>query len=89
MLTKILTFFRVIRNSHRETNRRMLKLETLFRKGNVLQGLSGCHYRVVSSEMCFAILLDFRGTHYLVDWLTPAGTIHYEVADRFDLIELA
>ena len=89
MLTKIFTFFRAIRQAHRETNRRMLKLETLFLTGNVLKGLDGRRYRVVGGELCFAILMDFRGNTHIVDWLTPAGTIRDEVADRFDIIETA
>lgn len=89
MLTKLLTFFRELRKSRRNAKCRILKLETLFREGNVLRDLDGSTYRVMGSEMCFAILLDFQGTHHIVDWLTPAGTIRDEVADRFDIIKLA
>lgn len=90
MLAELFAFYRGLSLTQQEVNRRKAKIETIFRKDNLLQGLDGRQYRVVGTELCFAILLDLR-THRqsIVDWLTPAGTIRDEVADRFDLVQPA
>lgn len=60
------------------------KLETLFQQGRRVQSAAtGRVYRVVCSQMGFAILVGDGGRRVIVDWLTPAGTLQLEVADNW------
>lgn len=67
------------------------QLNSLFTQGNLLEHLSAGRFHVIEgANLCFAYVRNVEtGAEFLVDWMTPAGTIRHEVADRWKLLQAA
>ena len=58
----------------------------MFKKGTMLVGCkTGTRYEVIDDdiEMSYAILRPVGGKPFIVDWMTPAGTIRKEVFSSY------
>ncbi len=62
------------------------KLDTIFQQGkHVKSASSGKVYSVVWVDLNAAMLRNVAGGDwFILDWFTPAGTIHTEVADSWE-----
>lgn len=72
-------------------NRVAAHMNSLFIEGNLLQHRNGARFRVVmGATLSFAYVRNIKtGEEFLIDWMTPAGTIRHEVADRWKLVQAA
>lgn len=63
-------------------------IKMIFETGNILIGTkTGNEYEVLDSdiELSYAILKPIGGKPFMIDWLTPAGTIRKEIFEMYKL----
>lgn len=80
-------FFKRIHAYFRAERARHQKLKQLFKQGHIVQNLrSGLTYEVLEVDLNFVWLAnDSTGASFVLDLMTPAGTLRTEIADEWNL----